>query len=174
MKRPWSVSKPMRASSTIWAVRWCRCAALPDPGSVGVSEETVQPAPHPGPGQLPREGAANTLSYLWDSWYKSSRRSWQRLLSADSRRTATEVAPELSTSRHIDAPTRYENPNRFAIPQLPLVAEFHFTRCGKRPASSRPRASSWKVPAAILSRIRRPGGVALATNLDLKLVRSAF
>lgn len=73
------------------------------------------------------EGAANTLSYLWDSWYKSSRRSWQRLLSADSRRAATEVAPELSTSRHIDAPTRYENPNRFApISHLPLVAEFRY------------------------------------------------
>ncbi len=73
------------------------------------------------------EGAANTLSYLWDSWYKSSRRSWQRLLSADSRRAATEVAPELSTSRHIDAPTRYENPNRFApSPHLPLVAQFRY------------------------------------------------
>lgn len=73
------------------------------------------------------EGAANTLSYLWDFWYKSSRRSWQRLVSADGRRAATEVAPELGTSRHIDVPTRYENPNRFApIPHLPLVTEFRY------------------------------------------------
>jgi alpha-2-macroglobulin len=73
------------------------------------------------------EGSANTLSYLWDSWYKSSRRSWQRLLSADSRKSATELAPEFSTSARISAPTRYENPNRFApIPDLPLVAQFRY------------------------------------------------
>lgn len=73
------------------------------------------------------EGAANTLSYLWDSWYKSSRRSWQRLLSADSRLIATGIAPEFSTSANIDKPTRYENPQQFApIPGLPLLEQFRY------------------------------------------------
>lgn len=44
------------------------------------------------------EGAANTLSYLWDSWYKSSRRSWQRIFSAEGRQKVTAHVPELATS----------------------------------------------------------------------------
>ncbi|MGL4207531.1 MAG: MG2 domain-containing protein, partial [Aeromonadaceae bacterium] len=73
------------------------------------------------------EGVANTLSYLWDAWYKGSRRSWQRLLDSESRTLATKQAPELSTSGNIDLPTRYEAPTPYApLKGLPLISQFRY------------------------------------------------
>lgn len=78
-------------------------------------------------GRYRGEGIANTLSYLWDNWYKSSRRSWQRLLDSQSRTTATQHAPEFASSRHIDLPTRYEFPTPYApLANLPLVTQFRY------------------------------------------------
>ena len=73
------------------------------------------------------DGVANTLSYLWDSWYKGSRRSWQRLLNSESRTLATQQAPELSTSGNINLPTRYEAPTPYApLKSLPLISQFRY------------------------------------------------
>lgn len=73
------------------------------------------------------EGAANTLSYLWDAWYKSSRRSWQRVFSAQARQAMTAKAPELATSQYITEPTRYEAPSVYApLKSLPLVTQFRY------------------------------------------------
>lgn len=73
------------------------------------------------------EGVANTLSYLWDNWYKSTRRSWQRVLASKSREVATAHAPEFATSKHIDLPTRFEAPTPYApLTDLPLIASFRY------------------------------------------------
>ena len=73
------------------------------------------------------EGAANTLSYLWDSWYKSSRRSWQRVFSAEGRQKVTAHVPELATSQYIPEPTRYEAPTPYApLKSLPLITQFRY------------------------------------------------
>lgn len=45
------------------------------------------------------EGMSNTLSYLWDSWYKRSRRMWQSLFSKEARQAVVKTAPELRTPR---------------------------------------------------------------------------
>lgn len=55
------------------------------------------------------EGLANTLSYLWDSWYKQARRAWQRVLSFATRSKAVEDAPQFSMGDQIAQPTRFEN-----------------------------------------------------------------
>jgi uncharacterized protein YfaS (alpha-2-macroglobulin family) len=46
-------------------------------------------------GQFKGEGLSNTLAYLWDNWYRKSRRVMQRAFSYESRKQVTEVVPEL-------------------------------------------------------------------------------
>ncbi|MET1079227.1 MAG: alpha-2-macroglobulin [Pseudomonas sp.] len=78
-------------------------------------------------GQFKGEGLSNTLSYLWDNWYRKSRRVMQRAFSYESRAQVTEAVPELKMGEAIIAPTRFEVPPQFApIKGLPLVSQFRY------------------------------------------------
>ncbi|GFM81345.1 UPF0192 protein [Pseudomonas cichorii] len=78
-------------------------------------------------GQFRGEGLSNTLAYLWDSWYRQSRRVMQRAFSYESRKQVTEEVPELKMGNAMSAPTPYEAQAQFAlIPGLPVVSQFRY------------------------------------------------
>ncbi len=60
-------------------------------------------------GNYQGEGLANTLRYLWDSWWKQSRPVWRKLFSADARTAVTAEQPKLATSEAIRRPTVFQN-----------------------------------------------------------------
>jgi uncharacterized protein YfaS (alpha-2-macroglobulin family) len=78
-------------------------------------------------GQFKGEGLSNTLAYLWDNWYRKSRRVMQRAFSYESRKQVTEEVPELKMGNTIVAPTPYDAQPQFAlIPGLPVVSQFRY------------------------------------------------
>jgi len=78
-------------------------------------------------GQFKGEGLSNTLAYLWDNWYRKSRRVMQRAFSYESRKQVTEEVPELKMGNAIAAPTPYDAQPQFAlIPGLPVVSQFRY------------------------------------------------
>ncbi|ROM91793.1 hypothetical protein BK658_23540 [Pseudomonas brassicacearum] len=78
-------------------------------------------------GQFKGEGLSNTLAYLWDSWYRKSRRVMQRAFSYESRKQVTEQVPELKMGTAIVARTPYDAQPQFAlIPGLPVVSQFRY------------------------------------------------
>ncbi|MHC8317582.1 alpha-2-macroglobulin family protein [Pseudomonas sp. LB3P31] len=78
-------------------------------------------------GQFKGEGLSNTLSYLWDNWYRKSRRVMQRAFSYESRKQVTEEVPELKMGAAMAAPTPYDAQPQFAlIPGLPVVSQFRY------------------------------------------------
>ena len=78
-------------------------------------------------GQFKGEGLSNTLAYLWDNWYRKSRRVMQRAFSYESRQQVTEQVPELKMGNAIAAPTPYDAQPQFAlIPGLPVVSQFRY------------------------------------------------
>ncbi|AWM94523.1 hypothetical protein DJ564_28950 [Pseudomonas sp. 31-12] len=78
-------------------------------------------------GQFKGEGLSNTLAYLWDNWYRKSRRVMQRAFSYESRKQVTEEVPELKMGSAIAAPTPYDAQPQFAlIPGLPVVSQFRY------------------------------------------------
>lgn len=85
-------------------------------------------------GQFQGEGLSNTLAYLWDNWYRKSRRVMQRAFSYESRQQVTAAAPELKMGAAIAAPTRFEAPPQFApLKGLPLIAQFRYPLWEARP-----------------------------------------
>jgi hypothetical protein len=73
------------------------------------------------------EGLANTLGYLWDNWYRKSRRAMQRVFSYQMRKTVTTEAPDLKMGKAISKPTEFEHHPEFdPIPGLPLVSQFRY------------------------------------------------
>lgn len=73
------------------------------------------------------EGLANTLGYLWDNWYRKSRRAMQRVFSYQVRKTVTAEEPGLKMGQAISQPTKFERHPEFdPIPGLPLVSEFRY------------------------------------------------
>ncbi|MHC8312595.1 alpha-2-macroglobulin family protein [Pseudomonas sp. GT1P32] len=78
-------------------------------------------------GQFKGEGLSNTLAYLWDNWYRKSRRVMQRAFSYESRKQVTEEVPELKMGTAIAAPTPYDAQPQFAlIPGLPVVSQLRY------------------------------------------------
>ncbi|CAN7232743.1 alpha-2-macroglobulin family protein [Pseudomonas sp. LjRoot277] len=78
-------------------------------------------------GQFKGEGLSNTLAYLWDNWYRKSRRVMQRAFSYESRKQVTEEVPELKMGAAMVAPTPYDAQPQFAlIPGLPVVSQFRY------------------------------------------------
>lgn len=78
-------------------------------------------------GRYAGEGLANTLSYLWDNWYKKSRRSWQRVLSTSARTAETKEAPKFKMGEAMAAPTQFENNPQFGpMPGYELVTQFRY------------------------------------------------
>jgi uncharacterized protein YfaS (alpha-2-macroglobulin family) len=80
------------------------------------------------------EGLANTLSYLWDSWYQQTRRSWQRILSADVRGKATTQSPQLKAGDALTRPGRFEqNPQFEPLKGYDLVDRFRYPLWDAKP-----------------------------------------
>ncbi|PAU64439.1 hypothetical protein BZL41_10020 [Pseudomonas sp. PIC25] len=78
-------------------------------------------------GQFRGEGLSNTLAYLWDNWYRKSRRVMQRAFSYESRKQVTDEAPELRMGEAISAPTPFDPQPQFApMTGLPLVSQFRY------------------------------------------------
>lgn len=75
-------------------------------------------------GNYAGEGLGNTLSFLWDDWYKKSRRIWQDIFTPQSRQTVTKEVPQLKTSPSINRPAEFSHQPQFAL--LPEKNGFHF------------------------------------------------
>lgn len=85
-------------------------------------------------GQFKGEGLSNTLAYLWDNWYRKSRRVMQRTFSYESRQQVTEVVPELKMGNAMRAPTPYDAQPQYApIPGLPMVSQFRYPLWDAKP-----------------------------------------
>ncbi|MET3133021.1 uncharacterized protein YfaS (alpha-2-macroglobulin family) [Oxalobacteraceae bacterium GrIS 1.11] len=73
------------------------------------------------------EGLANTLSYLWDRWWKQSRLLWRRLFSAEARLAVTKTQPALATNEAIRRPTEFRPQPQFApLKGFDLVERFRY------------------------------------------------
>ncbi|OEZ49235.1 MG2 domain protein [Janthinobacterium sp. MP5059B] len=78
-------------------------------------------------GNYQGEGLANTLSFLWDSWWKQSRLAWRKLFSGDARRAVTKEQPQLATNDAIRKPTVFANhPQYKPIKGMELVDSFRY------------------------------------------------
>ncbi|VVM50536.1 hypothetical protein PS645_00737 [Pseudomonas fluorescens] len=90
-------------------------------------------------GQFKGEGLSNTLAYLWDNWYRKSRRVMQRAFSYESRKQVTEEVPELKMGAAMAAPTPYDAQPQFAlIPGLPVVSQFRYPLWQAKPIQPPP------------------------------------
>lgn len=79
---------------------------------------------------------AHVVNYLWDSWFKGTRRSWQRILSTDARKQATNKRPQLQTGNNIDRPTVFEHQNNFTpLAGFPLVQTMRYPIWDAKPVS---------------------------------------
>lgn len=73
------------------------------------------------------EGLANTLSYLWDSWWQRARRMWQNLFDAKLRGAVTKEAPALKTPKDIGKPTDYVYQGAYrAMPGMQQVVRMRY------------------------------------------------
>ncbi len=78
-------------------------------------------------GNYQGEGLANTLRYLWDSWWKQSRLIWRQLFSADARKAVTDTQPKLATSEAIRRPATFENnPQYKPLKGFEMVDRFRY------------------------------------------------
>lgn len=93
------------------------------------------------------EGLANTLSFLWDDWYKKSRRIWQDVFTSEARMGVTKEVPQLRASPSINHPTEFTNSPQFAL--LPEKNGFKFDQ-------------RFRYPLMHAKAIQPPAGVALA------------
>lgn len=85
-------------------------------------------------GNYQGEGLANTLSYLWDSWWKQSRLAWRKLFSSDARRAVTQSQPALATSDAIHRPTEFANhPQYKPLAGFEMVDRFRYPIWHARP-----------------------------------------
>ncbi|MEO7497214.1 MAG: alpha-2-macroglobulin [Massilia sp.] len=85
-------------------------------------------------GNFQGEGLANTLSYLWDSWWKQSRLAWRKIFSNDARRAVTEQQPKLATNAAIRRPTVFANhPQYKPLKGFELVDSFRYPIWQARP-----------------------------------------
>ncbi|GAA5167840.1 alpha-2-macroglobulin [Viridibacterium curvum] len=84
-------------------------------------------------GRYQGEGLSNTLTALWDRWYKASRRAWQRITSADLRKTATEQQPQLKQPDINKAP-EFEVSNAYKpLEGFDLISQFRYPVARARP-----------------------------------------
>lgn len=78
-------------------------------------------------GQYAGEGLANTLRYLWDSWYKKARYAWERLFASSARKKVTTEAPELKRHPRMNDATVFENnPQYKPLPGYKIVERFRY------------------------------------------------
>jgi hypothetical protein len=78
-------------------------------------------------GNYQGEGLANTLSFLWDSWWKQSRLAWRKLFSPNARSAVTSEQPKLATNEAIRRPTVFANhPQYKPLKGMELVDSFRY------------------------------------------------
>ncbi len=78
-------------------------------------------------GNYQGEGLANTLRFLWDSWWKQSRLAWRRLFSPEARLAVTGEQPRLATSPAIRRPTVFaHHPQYKPIKGFEMVDSFRY------------------------------------------------
>ena len=80
------------------------------------------------------EGLANTLSYLWDQWWRKARQVWQNIFDGQLRRAATEASPQLKTPPKLHEPTAYVHQGAYkALPGLTEVSRLRYPVASARP-----------------------------------------
>jgi uncharacterized protein YfaS (alpha-2-macroglobulin family) len=85
-------------------------------------------------GNYQGEGLANTLKYLWDSWWKQSRLAWRKMFSPNARQAVTQIQPRLATSDAIHRPTVFANHPQFKPLQgFEMVDSFRYPIWHARP-----------------------------------------
>jgi uncharacterized protein YfaS (alpha-2-macroglobulin family) len=85
-------------------------------------------------GNYQGEGLANTLSYLWDTWWKQSRLAWRRIFSSAARHAVTQAQPALATNAAIGQPTVFANhPQYKPLKGFDLVDSFRYPIWHARP-----------------------------------------
>jgi uncharacterized protein YfaS (alpha-2-macroglobulin family) len=78
-------------------------------------------------GNYQGEGLANTMRYLWDSWWKQSRLVWRRMFTPEARLAVTQTHPKLATSPTIHARTEFANhPQYKPLQGFELVESFRY------------------------------------------------
>ncbi|MBP1206124.1 uncharacterized protein YfaS (alpha-2-macroglobulin family) [Duganella sp. 1411] len=78
-------------------------------------------------GNYQGEGLANTLSFLWDSWWKQSRLAWRKLFSPEARVAVISEQPKLATNPAIRRPTVFANhPQYKPIKGMEMVDSFRY------------------------------------------------
>jgi len=101
------------------------------------------------------EGLANSLSFLWDDWYKKSRRVWQNIFTPQVRQDVTKEVPQLKTPPNFNKRTEFSNPVQFSL--LSEKNGFHFIE-------------RFRYPLLHAQPIQPPAGVKLAgssSNFDM-------
>lgn len=93
------------------------------------------------------EGLANTISFLWDDWYRKSRRIWQNIFTADARQGVTKEVPQLRAPASINHPSEFTSQPQFAL--LPEKNGFKFVQ-------------RFRYPLMHAKAIQPPAGVKLA------------
>jgi uncharacterized protein YfaS (alpha-2-macroglobulin family) len=79
------------------------------------------------------EGAGNTLRYLWTSWNRRARASWQLLFTAEARQAVTARAPELRSPAG-GWRVAFQHPPQFVpLPGFELVDRFRYPVMDARP-----------------------------------------
>jgi alpha-2-macroglobulin len=80
------------------------------------------------------EGLANTLSYLWDQWWRKARKVWQNIFDGQLRKAMTETSPQLKTPVKINEPTSYVYHGAYkALPGLTEVSRMRYPVASARP-----------------------------------------
>jgi uncharacterized protein YfaS (alpha-2-macroglobulin family) len=113
-------------------------------------------------GKYVGEGLDNALGFVWDDWYKKSRRKWQDIFTSQARQGVTKQAPELKTSPALNRPTEFSNPPQFAL--LPENNGFHFE-------------DRFRYPVGQAKSIQPPDGVKLAgssSNFEISLEGNVY
>ncbi len=78
-------------------------------------------------GNYQGEGLANTLRFLWDSWWKQSRLAWRRIFSIEARRAVTHEQPQLATNKAIFRPSVFANhPQYKPLKGFEMVDNFRY------------------------------------------------
>jgi uncharacterized protein YfaS (alpha-2-macroglobulin family) len=86
-------------------------------------------------GNFQGEGLANTLSFLWDSWWKQSRLAWRQIFSSSARLAVTQTQPALATNGEaIKRPTEFRNnPQYQPLKGYELVERFRYPMWQAKP-----------------------------------------
>ena len=82
------------------------------------------------------DGAGQTLNYLYDSWNKQTRRSWQRIIATPARQQAVRQAPGLTFGDSMLKPTQHGQDVKFGrMPGFDLVQRFRYPLGAAKPVA---------------------------------------